>query len=115
MGGPDAGHGGTWNGRFRTPAEFLSEVDFLVDASRSSLCGSFDIDSNAGGNFLHKANHVPICNSHATVAECSADRVRLVCAVNTDAGFVERAPHNADRIVRAGWEHVKIICADTVI
>ena len=49
------------------------------------------------------------------MAERSADRIGLVCAMNTYAGFVKRAPDDANGIVRSRWKHVKIAGADTMV
>ena len=44
-----------------------------------------------------------------------ANRRGIVGAVNTDALFVERDPHHADRISRARSEEVKIAAALSVL
>src|SRR4029453_9342413 len=50
--------------------------------------------------FFH-ARGIPVGEANTAVAGSAANRLRIVRAVNADAGFVQPIPKNADQIVGA--------------
>ena len=58
---------------------------------------------------------VPVRGANATVTSGAPDRLRIVCAVNPDPGFVQAHPENADRIVRTGRQIEVIVRAHAVV
>src|SRR5437660_9117745 len=58
---------------------------------------------------------VPIREANATVTGGAADRLRIVCAVNADAGFIQAHPNYTDEIVRARQKVVIIFRANSVV
>src|SRR2546425_7927103 len=58
---------------------------------------------------------VPIREANAAVTGGSTNRLRIVCAMNADAGFVQAHPNYTDEIVRAGRKIVIIFRANSVV
>ncbi len=69
----------------------------------------------AAFNFCGKPHDVPIGETNTAVACSMADRTGFVCAVNADSFFVEGNPHDANRVSRTRWKHVKIPAPLTVL
>src|SRR5215831_9850278 len=61
------------------------------------------------------ARGVPVGEANATVARSAANCLRIICAVNTDAGFVQAHPQNAHQIVWPRREIVIILSAHAVV
>ena len=72
-------------------------------------------DGVAFADEVFHAGGVPVGEANAAVAGGAADGLRIVRAVNADAGFVQAHPENADEIVRAGREIIEIFRAHAVV
>src|SRR5919106_5712570 len=59
---------------------------------------------------LH-ARGVPVGEANATVTRSATNCLGIIRAMNTDTGFIQAYPENADEIVRAGREIVIIFSA----
>ena len=64
---------------------------------------------------MGKAGNVPICSPHAAVAGEGANAVGIIRAVDADAGLAEADPTDADGVIRAAWEHVKLAGSDATV
>src|SRR5256886_10735853 len=58
--------------------------------------------------FCRQTDDVPISQANAAVACSTANRTRVVGAVDADAFFVERDPHHTHRITRSRRKQMKI-------
>src|SRR5260370_19370706 len=72
-------------------------------------------DRIADADEVFDSRGVPVRETNATVTGGAADRLRIVCAVNADAGFVQTHPNYTDEIVRARREVVIIFRANSVV
>src|SRR5688572_12713829 len=70
--------------------------------------GLLNLNRDALRDHLANADDVPIRRPHTAVAGPGADAVRVIGAVNADAGFVKADPTDSDGVIRAGREHVEI-------
>src|SRR5437764_13251112 len=57
------------------------------------------------------AGGVPVRQANAAVTGGAADCLRIVGAVNADAGLVQTHPKDANEAVRAGWKIVIVLRA----
>lgn len=72
-----------------------------------------DVDS-CGDEFC-EADGIPVGKTHAPMAGGATDGVRLIGAVNANAGFTQGAPSDTDRIVRPGREEEELVGAHAVV
>src|SRR5207253_8414305 len=72
-------------------------------------------DCIADADEVFDSRGVPVRETNATVTGGAADRLRIICAVNADAGFVQAHPNYTDEIVRARRQIVIIFRANSVV
>src|SRR5216684_3209549 len=68
-------------------------------------------DRIADADEIFESRGVPVRETNATVTGGAADRLRIIRAVDPDAGFVQAHPNYTDEIVRAGRKIVIILRA----
>jgi hypothetical protein len=75
---------------------------FFVRRSQTAATGSKNDDRVAHADEVFDARSVPVGQADAAVAGGAADRLRIVRAVDADAGLVQAHPKNTYEIIRPG-------------
>ena len=65
-----------------------------------------DSDHVTDRDEIFDLRRVPVRGANATVTSSAPDRLRIIRAVNPDAGFVQAHPENANRIVGT-WRQIE--------
>ena len=85
------------------------------DSARKIFGRSENNDGVADADQVFNPNGVPVREANATVTRSAADRLRIIGAVNADAGFVQTHPKHANQIIRAGGQVVIVFRPDAIV